>query len=618
MRRLLGTFLILSVTAWALPAAPAPLAKTEAARAVVLLDASVATAVPEAAEPNLEGLDAFIAQTMKQWKIPGLALAVVKDGEVILAKGYGTRDVDKQLPVTPQTLFAIGSITKSFTVTAGGMLVDEGAVDWDRPVQEFLPDFRLHDRMASERMTPRDLVTHRSGLPRHDPLWYNSSFSRKEMYQRLRYLEPSKDLRSTFQYNNLMFMTAGYLVERLTGKNWEVFVAERIFTPLGMGNSNFSVHDSQQNTDYALPYKKDKEKVTQVPFRVIDEVGPAGSINSNVEEMIRYVQFHLNGGKVGEKQLLSESNAQQMQSPQMVIPGALEYDELGHSSYGMGLFITSYRGHKLVHHGGGIDGFISLLSFMPRKKMGMIVLTNLSGGNPVPTIITRYVYDRLLGLEPVDWNGRLKERQKKQRESEEEAKKKGYTPRKEGTRLSHTLVEYAGEYEHPGYGVARVALGEEGLQLTFNRIESPLRHFHYDVFEVPEDPLNPFEKMKVMFLPNLQGDIDTLKLPLEPNVAEIVFKRLPAQEMRQRSFLEPLVGEYELGPTTLNISLKGDDTLILTVPGQPPYELVPLRGLRFELKGLRGFSVEFKKDAAGTVTELVSYQPNGTFVAKRK
>jgi len=575
-------------------------------------------AQPAPDSPALEGLDAFIATVMKEWKVPGLAIAIVKDGEVIHAKGYGFRDVEKKLPVTPRTLFAIGSITKSFTVTVLGMLADEGKLDWDKPVPEYLPSFRLYDPVATERMTPRDLVTHRSGLPRHDMLWYNSPFTRREMFERLRYLEPSKDFRTTYQYQNLMFMTAGYLAEQLTGKKWEQLVQERIFLPLGMEGSNFSVLESQKNADFALPYAKMKEEVKEIPFRVIDEVGPAGSINSNVEEMIRYVQFHINKGKHGEKQLLSESNAEQMQTPQMVTPGTIQYDELGHSSYGMGFVVTTYRGHKLVHHGGGIDGFISLLSFMPRKKMGVIVLTNLSGNNPVPTIVIRNVYDRLLGLEQIDWVSRVKEEEKKAEQAREEAKKKGYTTRKEGTSPSHPLTDYVGEYEHPGYGVVRVELEGDELKLTFNRITAPLKHFHYDIFEVPENPLIPFDMVKVSFMTNVKGEIGSLGLPLEPNVKEIVFTRLPEKQMTEKSFLETLVGQYELAGTTVTFSLKGEKALVLAIPGQPQYELVPAKGMSFDIKGLTGFSVEFKKDASGAVTEVVFYQPNGTFVAKRK
>ncbi len=482
-----------------------------------------ATAELAEVEARLNGLDAFITEVMAEWKVPGLAIAVVEDGEVILSKGYGYRDVDEELSVTPRTLFAIGSITKSFTVTALGMLADEGRLEWDEPVRTYLPDFELYDDVASERMTPRDLVTHRSGLPRHDLVWYGSDFTRRELYERLRYLEPSRDFRAAYQYQNLMFMTAGYLAGRLAGMSWEELVSGRIFEPLGMSRSNFSVDESQRSNDFAYPYTRIVDDVRQFDFRNIDEIGPAGSINSSVEEMIRYVQLHIDAGKYGAEQLLSESNARQMQMPQMAIQGSIRYDELGHSAYGMAFGIGSYRGREVVQHGGGIDGFISLLSFMPREGIGMIVLTNLSGNNPVPTIVVRGVYDRVLGLEPVDWAARVREQQAESRESDDAAEE---DERREGTAPSHPLADYAGSYEHPGYGVITVEVDGGELKATFNKMSAPLVHFHYDVFEVAEDPLVAFGELKVMFRYNKKGEIDRLLVPFEPNVDDIVFRRV--------------------------------------------------------------------------------------------
>ncbi|UCC73781.1 MAG: serine hydrolase [Gemmatimonadota bacterium] len=501
----------------------------------VLSHQTTALAQPRLAEARpasdqtaaLDSLDAFIGEVMEEWQVPGLATAVVKDGELVLLRGYGHRDVDEQLPVTPRTLFAIGSITKSFTVTVLGMLADEGRLDWDLPVRTYLPDFQLYDDMATLRMTPRDLVTHRSGLPRHDGLWYGSALTRRELYERLRYLEPSEDFRGAYQYQNLMFMTAGFLAGQLSGTRWEDVVRERIFGPLGMSRSNFSVTESQRSDDFAYPYTKVGDDVRQVDFRNIDEVGPAGSINSSVEEMIRYVQFHIEKGEYGEEQLLSEANAEQMQTPQTAIQSRIVYDELGHGAYGMGFRVTSYRGHKVVQHGGGIDGFIALLSFMPRDRIGMIILTNQGADNPVPTIVARRVYDQLLGLEPVDWAGRVKEEQARAREVEEGSGGSEADQRVEGTSTSHDLSEYVGTFEHPGYGTVGVSLDADGLVVTFNDVTSPLVHFHYDVFEVPENPLVPFEGLKVMFLYNKQGEIDRLLVPLEPRVDDIVFVRLP-------------------------------------------------------------------------------------------
>ena len=198
----------------------------------------------------------------------------MKDGKVILAKGYVERDTQKHLPITPQTLFAIGSITKSFTVSAMGMLVDAGKLDWDQPVRHYLPEFKMYDPVASEHMTPRDLVTHRSGLPRHDMVWYSSDFSRADLVRRLRYLQPSKDFRSKFQYNNLMVMTAGYLVGRVAGTTREDFVRQRILVPLGMRSTNYSVADSQKSADFAMPYQNADGVVKDMPFHNIDQIAP--------------------------------------------------------------------------------------------------------------------------------------------------------------------------------------------------------------------------------------------------------------------------------------------------------------------------------------------------------
>lgn len=580
-----------------------------------------ASASSSIGDPSLNGVDEFITSVMKEWKVPGLAVAVVKDGKIILSKGYGYRDVEKGLAVTPRTLFAIGSISKSFTVTLLSMLADDGKLDWDEPLRTYMPDFQLHDPVATLHMTPRDLVTHRSGLPRHDGLWYGSDLTRKQMYERLRYLESSKGFRAAYQYNNLMFMTAGLLAERLGGSRWEDLVRQRILQPLGMSRSNFTVNDSQKADDFALPYLSDKDVVKPIPFRNIDEIGPAGSINSSVEEMIRYVQFHIGKGREGDRQLLSERGAEQMQTPQMAVSGTIQYDEVGHSSYGLGLAVGAYRGNKVVEHGGGIDGFISFLSFMPGKKIGMIVLSNLAGDNPAPVIVTRNIYDRVLGLDQVDWVARTKTQQEKARKAQEEAKKKNYTPRKEGTSPSHALPDYAGNYEHPAYGRFRIDVDGSGLKASFKHMSFALKHYHYDIFEVSEGSSpgpNPLLNVKVTFSYNKAGEIDRLAIPLEAAVSDIVFTRAADETLSRKDLLERFVGEYQIEAQTITVALQGQDTLMLTVAGQPTYQLVPVRDTLFNIKGLNGYSVEFKKGESESIVELVLHQPNGSFVAKRK
>jgi len=577
--------------------------------------AKTASATPK---PVLEGLDEYIAQVMKDWKVPGLAIAVVQDGKVILTKGYGYRDVDKKLPVTPNTLFGIASMTKSFVVTELGTLVDEGKLDWDKPVYDYLQDFRMYDPVVTERLTTRDMVTHRSGLPRHDVTWYsNADITRKEMIERMRYLAPSKDLRERFQYNNLMYMTAGYLGGVLNGTDWETAVRQRVLTPLAMNNTNFSVMDSQKTADFALPYRKVKDDVKQIPFYVQGAVGPAGEINTTAEDISHYLLFQLNKGKYGEKQVLSESNAVQMQSPQMVVAGTPQFPELGESSYGMGFGITQYRGHKMVTHGGAIDGFRSEIAFLPNENAGVVVFVNLDGTS-MPNVVTYNVLDRLLGLDQVAWNQRLLEIEKKLEQSEEEAKKRGFTAPIPGTHPSHELTAYVGEYENSGYGRVSVESKGEAFTIKLNRLSAPLKHFHYDVFEVPEDGMNALEQTKVLFHTNVKGEVSSLSITLEPNVPDIVFERVAEARMREKSFLLGFTGQYELPGSVLTVAFRGEHTLIASTPGQPPRELIPRQGTLFEVQGISGASIEFKTDASGKVTEAVFSQGGTVSVIKKK
>ncbi len=567
----------------------------------------VVAAAALAAAQKLDGFDEFARQELRDWKCDGFAIAIVQDGKVILSKGYGLRDVKKNLPVTEKTLFAIGSSTKSFTVTALGTLVDQGKLDWDKPVRDYLPDFRLWDQFATERMTPRDLVTHRSGLPRHDLMWYSSPFSRQEIFDRLRYLEPNKDFRTTFQYQNLMFMTAGYLGGHVAGTTWEQLVRQSIFEPLGMSSSNFSITEMQKSTDFSRPYQVVNDIPVDMEFRNIDAIGPAGSINSNVEDMTKYVKMHLAKGKG----VVSATNEVQMMIPQMAIAAPSPDKELGDLAYGMGFFVTSYRGHKFVHHGGNIDGFSALVAFLPQDNIGLVILTN-QNGSALPAVVAYNVWDRLLGFDQIDWTARVMKQRALTKASEQEAKQKGYTTQRTGTHPSHELAEYAGEYEHPGYGIVKIEQAGTALRIEYHELGGTLSHFHYDVFEVPKDDKNPFSQEKVEFHTNLAGEIDSLGIPFESTLKDITFARLGDRNMTQKTFLQPLTGDFQRGPLTAVVALKGDTALTLAMPGQPVYNLVPVRGMKFNIKELNGYSVEFKGD------DLVFYQPNGTFAATRK
>ena len=579
--------------------------------------AASASATPPAS--RLQGLDDLAGDAMKQWKVPGVAVAVVQNGKVIYAKGYGYRDVENKLPVTTATLFPIGSISKSFTALTFAILKNEGKVDWDQPVRSYLPEFQMNDPVASQEATPRDLFSHRTGLPRHDLVWYSSDFSRQDLVGRVRYLKPNKGFRSAYQYNNLTVMTMGYLEGKLTGLGWEGAIRQKIFAPLGMSHSNLSVTDIEKTDDHALPYELKKDVVTKVPYHNIDAIGPAGSINSSVDDMSHYLVFQLGDGKYEGKQIIAESDLREMHSPQTAVPDlppAFSLPGLGHFSYGLAWVATAYRGHNLVWHNGGVDGFYALLSMLPDDHMGVVILTNLPNGQ-TPEVLAYNVYDRLLGLDPMPWFDRFKDLEAKGKKQEEEAKKNKPTDRKTGTHPSHSLADYAGEYQNPGYGSIKVAVKGDALELSLNKLGPyPLEHYHYDVFQVPEESDSVAAGEKFQFEMNKKGDIDHVAAALEPSLDEdITFARAP--EKISKDALQKLAGDYLLNELTVTFAVVGD-VLRLTVPGQPQYELIPRKELSFDLKGMPGFSVDFQMDSSGKVTEAVFNQPNGVFHAKHK
>ncbi len=547
---------------------------------------------------SFRSIDKLVRRTLERWKVPGIAVAVIKEGKLAFAKGYGYRDLERKLPVTSRTLFAIGSCTKAFTATALGILVDEGRVEWDRPVIDYLPDFRLKDEYATMHVTVRDLLLHRTGLPRHDLVWYGASLSRQQLYHRLRFLTPSAELRQLWQYQNLMYMTAGYLIEKITGQSWESFVRNRILEPLEMHETNFSVEVSKRADDAALPYAEVKGKLKRIPFRNIDAMGPAGSINSNLEEMAHWVLLQLNKGTYKGRRIISAETLSEIHRPQMVVPRPRKYKELFYLNYAMGWMVTSYRGHLLLMHGGSIDGFKAAVSFMPDDGLGLIVFANKSG-TPVPQLLTYAIYDRLLGLKPAPWN----ERFWKERQQEKKLKEKLSLCRK-GTSPSHPLKDYEGDYCHPAYGLIKIKVEQGKLVALFHDQRVTLRHCHYDVFETEKELL--IGRLRISFLTNKAGVVDRLKAALEPRVEDIVFKR----RMVTKEELSELAGFYQANGTKAEVKLKGN-ALFVILNGKS-YSLLPLSSTEFKLAGLPSVLLKFERKQGKGVFLVIS-GPEGTY-----
>jgi CubicO group peptidase (beta-lactamase class C family) len=575
-----------------------------------------APAAAAMAAAALDGIEAVIEQAMRDFLVPGLAIAVVRNDEVVYARGFGYRDVARELPVTPETLFAIGSSTKAFTTFALGMLADSGRFDWDAPARSYIPELRLWDDVATLRLTTRDMVTHRSGLPRHDLAWYNAhDLTSPLLLERVRYFEPNRGLRERWQYNNIMYVLAGHVLSRLTGRSWEDAVAALVFEPLGMRTSNFSVAVMQRAPDHALPYREHADTLVRLAFRNIDNVGPAGSINSSVAEMAQWLRVHLAQGRLGERRIIGGSTLRDMHTPHMVMGGMPTEAALSPSSYGLGWVIQTYRGSYRVQHGGNIDGFSALVTLFPRDGLGVVVLTNMNGTS-LPGLVTNHVADRMLELETRDWIAEALTQRQTARAAQAGARQRLAEERQSRTRPSFPLADYAGEYEHPGYGVLRIDVDRQRLLMRYNDMVTPFEHWHYDVFNGQENVSEPvFRDTKLQFVADLRGRIDAVQIAMEPLITPIRFERRPDALLRDPAFLARLAGRYTLeAGGQLLITVRGE-RLTAEVAGNPPYVLEPDRDHTFRITELSGYAVRFVLDADGTVKEAQLVQPNGVFVA---
>lgn len=478
----------------------------------------------------IEALRVFIGDTVRAWNVPGASVGIVQDGQVILCEGFGRRNLAANQPVTCDTLFQIGSCTKAFTAMALALLVDAGDLEWDTPIRAYLPTFRLQDPVATDQMTARDLLTHRSGLPAHDLVWVSSHASRRELFDRLRYLEPNCAFRSLFQYSNLMYMVAGMLVSEIAGMSWEAFTQTRIFDRLGMTHSNFSTVAMRQAPDFATPYEERNGVPTEIPFFEADgenfAVGPAGSINSSGRDMVKWLQVHLNKSQSGGEPFVSDHNLEEMHRPHIPWPDPTQR-RLGYtlSSYGLGWEVHSHKGRVLVGHGGGIDGFRSRISFLPDAGVGVVVLTNLTM-TPAAQIISLGIYDRLLNLQPTDWTARFRQIQDETKAATAAERERLAAQRRSGTRPSHPIEDYLGEYAHPGYGLLSIRREENGLQLALNdRLAMPLRHYHYDIFQNHSETGDLV--VNVGFVTDWSGAIARVVAQLQPGMQDIMFQRVP-------------------------------------------------------------------------------------------
>lgn len=460
-------------------------------------------------------LDAYTAQALAAWGLPGAAVAVVLNDSVVFAKGYGVRELGKTQPVTASTVFAIGSTSKAFTAASIAMLVGEGKVKWDDPVAKHLPEFQLYDPYVTRELTVRDLLTHRSGLARGDRLWANSGFTRDEVLRRVRYLKPTWSFRSTYGYQNIMFLAAGAVVERASGKSWDAFVAERVFQPLGMTNSVTTVTRLSSLADVATPHERIDDAYRPVAWLNIDNIGPAGSINSSVGDMAQWIRLQLGRGAYRGQRLLDSLGVKEMHTANISIrPSAQDermYPMSNLAAYGLGWSLRDYYGRKMVSHGGAIRGMRAQVTLMPDAKLGVVVLTN-SPQSSFPTAIANAAVDLYLGNPDRDWSALMLAAAKEAEGRAVAERKRRESERATGTSPSLALARYAGVYADSMYGDVEVKEQSGKLELQFGpHYTSKLAHWHFDTFEsVPRDAV--LGRLVVRFVVDASGKPSALDI----------------------------------------------------------------------------------------------------------
>lgn len=431
---------------------------------------------------SITEIDTLAYDLLKQFNVPGAAVGIVIDDQTILTRGYGTRKVDEDLPVTENTLFPIASCTKAFTALLLGQLLDEEKIALDDPVKKYIPEFCLMDQDRTLNLTIRDLLAHRTGIARHDPIWISSEIPRSEIIGLFKHLEPACDLRQEFQYNNLMYAIAGILTERVTGQSWEEAIDSRLLRPLKMKNSNTSIKQLQTYSDFSYPHAELDGVVTTVPFCNFFSMNPAGGINSTILEMVNWLKLQLSEGEFLNKSIITQQTLKETHAIQILLPPN-ENEEINQIGYGLGWFIGKYRGCDFISHGGDIDGFCTEVALLPEKRLGIVILTNSStDGRYVIHCIRNKIIDKVLGIEDTHCEKKIKDIHSQAKSALNEALKIFNEAARAPS--THPLEAYVGQYHHPAYGNIEITIENNNLSLSYGKLKTPLYFKSDGIFTV--------------------------------------------------------------------------------------------------------------------------------------
>jgi CubicO group peptidase (beta-lactamase class C family) len=603
---------------------------TDFARAAGLACACATLAVAPVAgadlqSPDLEALARTLDAARLTLDVPGMGVAIVHDGEVVFARGFGERTLGGGEDVDEHTIFAIGSSSKAFTAAAVAMLVDSGEAGWNDRVTKHLPWLRLHDPYPTSELTIIDMLSHRNGLPRGDMLWYGSGMERKEILERLPHLEPNSSFRSQFGYQNIMYLAAGQMIEEISGVTWDEWMQTRIFDPLGMDESTTTITALSESGNIATPHAKVDDELVTVAWRNIDNAAPAGSINSSVSDMAKWVTLLLNEGRVGagddEQVIVTPGSIDVMWTPYTIAtatgPAGALRAESHFLLYGLGWFIQDYRGERIIQHGGNIDGMSALVAMIPDEELGVVVLTNMNG-TVLPNVAVNEVFDAYLGADDHDWADEAKAIMDTAEAAGRQAIEQIESKRVEGTSPTLPLEEYTGTYRHRFYGDIVVTLEDDALVFSRGSLIGDASHWHYDTFEVTNRAGHP-PLGNVTFTVGGDGKVAELT-----GFSSDEWMRVPEERTADASIelteadMRRYTGTYlheGLG-IQVNVFVQ-EGELRAQIPGQPSFEMLATGEHTFALGGLPPqitVDIVFVFADDGSVEKLTFTQtPGGTF-----
>lgn len=466
------------------------------------------------AQTDVDKIESLIHSEMQRWDVPGLAIAIVVDGEPVMTKGFGVTHLQSNEKVDQQTQFGIASNSKAFNGALLGVLVDEEVLHWDDKVIKHIPSFRVRDIQRSYELTIRDVVSHRSGVESADTMWWKSTFPRDEMLQRIAHLEIKQPIRSGYLYNNLMVLLSGMTAEHATGKSWNTLVDEKLLSPLGMQNTTTTIKDLLPNGNFATPHARNIEgEIVPTTWYNTDHIAPAASINSSAVDMAKWIQFWCNKGTVSNTTILSEKQWNEITSPQNILTTNYMNSigrDINFMAYGLGFRLYEYEGLKFVEHSGHVVTFRSFVCMVPEKKFGISVLTNADTG--LPNSLCYELVEQILHLEDKNWLDDAFQRYEKNSDENKEDIQKRNENRVIDTEPTLPLSSYAGTYENPIYGTFEVMIKDNQLIHWYNNSEiftGNLQHWHYDTFLMNPD-LDFRDEKLITFQINKHGKVSAV------------------------------------------------------------------------------------------------------------